>query len=45
MISCALKHGGHWDFMARAFGMKGPTFERLIVGLSLVFTNLYARMK
>ena len=30
-----LKHGGHWDFMARTFGMKGPTFERLIVVLGV----------
>ena len=32
---CVLKHGGHWCFMAGTFGMKGPTFERLIVGFVL----------
>ena len=32
---CVLKHGGHWAFMAGTFGMKGPTFERLIVGFVL----------
>lgn len=29
-VMVVLKHGGEWDFLARIFGMKGATFERLI---------------
>lgn len=25
-----LKHGGNWDILPRFFGMKAPTFERLV---------------
>ena len=31
MMMTELKHGGQWDHSARKFGMKGPTFERLIM--------------
>ena len=40
MTLCVLKHGGHWDFMALKFGVKGPTFERLIVGFVLGVSEL-----
>lgn len=30
MILVVLKHAGKWDFLAKMFGVKGPTFERMI---------------
>lgn len=35
MTVCVFKHGGEWHFLARTFNMKGPTFERLIMGFVL----------
>jgi len=32
MTMAVLKHGGTWDWLGRMFRIKGPTFERLIVG-------------
>lgn len=31
MTLATLKHGGHWEFMGRMFGIKGPTFERMVL--------------
>ena len=31
MTLCVMKHGGQWDFLAKTFGLKGPSFERLIM--------------
>jgi len=30
MLMVTIKHGGHWDVLARVFKLKGPTFERLV---------------
>lgn len=30
MVLVVLKHGGAWDFLAKIFGLKGPTFEAFI---------------
>ena len=31
MTLAVLKHGGQWDFLAKMFSLKGPTFERMIM--------------
>lgn len=31
MVLETLKHGGLWDMNARLFGIKGPTFERMVI--------------
>ena len=31
MTFAVLKHGGQWDFLAKMFTLKGPTFERMIM--------------
>ena len=31
MTLCVMKHGGQWDFLAKMFGLKGPSFEKLIM--------------
>lgn len=36
MSLVVLKHGGSWDLLAKVFEMKGPTFERLIMGFMTV---------
>jgi len=30
MLLTVLKHAGKWDFLAKMFNMKAPTFEKLI---------------
>ena len=32
MTLALLKHGSSWNFLAKMFRMKGPTFERLVIG-------------
>lgn len=32
MTMTVLKHSGQWDFLAKVFNVKGPTFERLVIG-------------
>ena len=32
MLLSTLKHAGTWDFNGKMFGVKGPTFERMIIG-------------
>jgi len=32
MLLSVLKHAGSWDFLAKMFQIKGPTFEKLISG-------------
>ena len=34
MLLSTLKHAGHWDFNGKMFGVKGPTFERMIIGFA-----------
>ena len=34
MLLSTLKHAGHWDFNSKMFGVKGPTFERMIIGFA-----------
>ena len=37
-----LKHGGTWDFLGQPFGIKEPTFERIITGfLTKIFKKLH----
>lgn len=31
MLLIVMKHGGHWDFLARVFHCKVPNFEKMIV--------------
>ena len=31
MTLCVMKHEGQWDFLAKMFGLKGPSFEKLIM--------------
>lgn len=31
MTLTVLKNGGRWDFLAKLFDMKAPTFERIIM--------------
>ena len=31
MTLCVVKHEGQWDFHAKMFGLKGPSFEKLIM--------------
>ena len=42
MMLTVLKHGGAWDLMARIFGIKGPTFEKLVMGyIKMLENHLY----
>lgn len=31
MLLSVLKHAGQWDLLARVFGLKAPTFERIVI--------------
>ena len=31
MTMCVEKHGGQWEFLSKKFGLKGPSFEKLIM--------------
>ena len=43
MLLCPLKHARNWDFNGKRFDIKGPTFERMILGLAdLVCDTLYS---
>ena len=41
MTLVVLKHDGEWHFMARTFNMKGPTFERLVVGFVVALSDYF----
>ena len=41
MTLAVLKHGEEWGFMARTFNMKGPTFQRLVVGFVVVLLDYF----
>ncbi|ETW04038.1 hypothetical protein H310_04424 [Aphanomyces invadans] len=42
MVLTVLKHGGTWDYMGRRFGLKGPTFQRLVIRyLAIIDPMLY----
>ena len=34
LLLCTLKHAGNWDFNGKMFDIKGPTFERMILGFA-----------
>lgn len=38
MTLATAKHGGQWDWLSKMFGMKGPTFERLILNFMGIIT-------
>ena len=43
MTLTVLKHGGHWDVLARVFKLKGPTFERMVTKfVALISDHLFA---
>ena len=42
MMLATLKHGSNWDWTGKIFGVKGPTFERMIVKyVNIVSEYLY----
>lgn len=42
MMLTTLKYGGHWDFIAKMFRLKGLTFELIVVQLiKTVAQDLY----
>lgn len=42
MTLATFKHGGNWDWIARMFGIEGPTFERLSTRfIDKIWDNLY----
>ena len=42
MMLTVIKHGGAWDLIARIYGIKGPTFEKLVMGyINVLENNLY----
>ena len=43
MLLCTLKHAGNWDFNGKMFDIKGPTFERMILGFAeRIYDTLYS---
>ena len=44
MILTVLKHAGQWDLLAHVFGLKAPTFERIVISmLKTISTFAYER--
>lgn len=42
MVLTVVKHGGNWDFLGNMFKIKGPTFEKLIMGyMKVIWERLY----
>lgn len=39
MSMTRLKHEGQWDFLALMFRLKGPTFDRIIVGFIKIISR------
>lgn len=35
-----LNHVGNWDFLVKMFGMKGPTFKRLVISFIFILSDL-----
>lgn len=40
MMLATVKRAGHWDFMARIFGLKGPTFELMIMQFITIISRV-----